>query len=97
MQVDALLVSSVRVEVNVEGSQEHRSAVGGRQLGVVMTFEEMELKLNLLKNWFISFSNITSPTDSFLTFLLWKPVIFLRHLHTSLTLFPCNLTSNFFL
>lgn len=70
MQVDALLVSSVRVEVNVEGSQEHRSAVGGRQLGVVMTFEEMELKLNLLKNWFISFSNITSPTDSFLTFLL---------------------------
>lgn len=70
MQVDALLVSSVRVEVNVEGSQEHRSAVGGRQLGVVMTFEEMELKLNLLKNWFISFSNITSPTDSFLTFPL---------------------------
>lgn len=70
MQVDALLVSSVRVEVNVEGSQEHRSAVGGRQLGVVMTFEEMELELNLLKNWFISFSNITSPTDSFLTFLL---------------------------
>lgn len=70
MQVDALLVSSVRVEVNVEGSQEHRSAVGGRQLGVVMTFEEMELKLNLLKNWFISFSNITFPTDSFLTFLL---------------------------
>lgn len=74
MQVDALLVSSVRVEVNVKGSQEHRSAVGGRQLGVVMTFEEMELELelelNLLKNWFISFSNITSPTDSFLTFLL---------------------------
>lgn len=66
MQVDALLVSSVRVEVNVEGSQEHRSAVGGRQLGVVMTFEEMELELN----WFISFSNITSPTDSSLTFLL---------------------------
>lgn len=70
MQVDAFLVLSVRVEVNVEGSQEHRSAVGGRQLGVVMTFEEMELELNLLKNWFISFSNITSPTDSSLTFLL---------------------------
>lgn len=50
MQVDALLVWSVRVEVNVEASQEHRSAVGGRQLGMVMTFEEMEVELNLLKN-----------------------------------------------